>query len=254
MSISGIGKSGVEEFVQTISQSVVTSELTATTADYTKNIQNEVLKDATAGALSVVAMSASSYVLRFEEQIIDKAFDVATPMIIALSAVPVKAFAGLKNKFGSRKGRLMKNMLGSVLGSAEVNVQRAQVVSSALSNKMQSRSNQHQAVKTQNSANGLHTNMIAKDKSVQDLSATIVKQANDSAMFKAMTGTFVTLDKPMIDRVNGAENVPDVEPYNQYGKSFNVVDSEGNSFGWASLLLNNMNSIGYQPISYSLNI
>ena len=46
MSISGIGKSGVEEFVQTISQSVVTSELTATTSDYIKDIQNEVLKDA----------------------------------------------------------------------------------------------------------------------------------------------------------------------------------------------------------------
>ncbi|MCD8477291.1 MAG: hypothetical protein LRY68_04785 [Sulfurospirillum sp.] len=82
--VKQIGQNTAEEFFETILYMTAYNEARSIMQEYTKDIDNPILKEAIESAMSVAVFGAVFYAVQKQEQIIAKVFDIAEGLILAL--------------------------------------------------------------------------------------------------------------------------------------------------------------------------
>jgi len=149
MGLKQIGQNTTEEFFATLIYMVAYEEATKMIKNFTEDIENPYLREAVESAANVAVFGGIFMIIQYEEQIIEKVFNIANGIISGLLFLPKKAI----NKLKGLKGRKLSLVSKVLSGFNDDAVGKAQVVTSQLNNFIQGRNNQYQSVSLLQSSN-----------------------------------------------------------------------------------------------------
>ncbi|SFV58229.1 hypothetical protein MNB_SM-7-1316 [hydrothermal vent metagenome] len=244
--LKAIGKNTAEEFMETIIYMTAYDKAHKLIQDSVKDIDNPIIKEATESAINVALFGGIFMVIRYEEKLLEKAFEVAEVFILYFMGIKAKVFKKLAKVPRLRGSKL--NILSKILGSfSDDGVQKAQVVSSSLNNFFASRQNSYQSGSLISSVNKTRENVLQMDRSNMMLGKTMADNYVNSLMFKLLTSSFTSNDKNMIRKILGRQNVDDinVEDLNKIGSFMFAKDDEGNITGLTEQFYSLISGLGY---------
>lgn len=122
--VKQIGQNTAEEFFETILYMTAYNEARSIMQEYTKDIDNPILKEAIESAMSVAVFGAVFYAVQKQEQIIAKVFDIAEGLILAL----VLKSRGVFKKLSGLKGTKLFRKLSFLQGKNQDDLMTAQIV------------------------------------------------------------------------------------------------------------------------------
>ncbi len=244
--LNQIGKNSAEEFMETIIYMTAYNEAHKLIQDVTKDIENPIIKEATESAMNVAAFGGIFMLIRYEEQLLEKAFAIAEIFIVALLGMKKKAFSKLGKVVRLRGSKL--GILGKFLsGFTEDSAMKAQVISTVLNNQIVSRQNHYQSGSLMSATMKARDNVLQQDRSNLMLGKSMADNYVNSLMFKLLTSSFTANDKNMIRKILGRQNVDDinVDDLNKIGSFMFTTDDEGNLTGLTEQFYSLISGLGY---------
>ena len=102
MGLKQIGQNTTEEFFETLIYMVAYEEATKMIKNFTEDIENPYLREAVESAANVAVFGGIFMIIQYEEQIIEKVFNIANGIISGLLFLPKKAINKLKGLKGNK--------------------------------------------------------------------------------------------------------------------------------------------------------
>ena len=122
--VEQVGKNSAEEFFETIIMMVGYEESKKIIHEFTKDIDNPILKDALDSSLNVLVFGAIMYAVQKQEALVGKIFDAAELLMYALVG-KVNKYA---NKLKGKKGTKLHRLISFFQGTNQENLMTAQVI------------------------------------------------------------------------------------------------------------------------------
>lgn len=245
MSLGNVGQNSAEEFFETIIYHTAYNEAREQISSITKDIDNDVLKDAIEGSLNVLAMGMIFMLIRKQEDFIQGVFNTAKGLIIIIlgSSYAQK----MKNKLSNIKGFKLFKKLELFKSSYSDRVQTARLV-------MEGANGHFNAEKTsQNEGNLVSTtiqtkeHLINKERLHMEVGSTMAQRYNETLLFKLFTKSFTASDETLIKKILGRDtgaqiNIADI---NKVADFMFVTDTDGRISGLSEQMFSLINGLGY---------
>ena len=243
MALKQIGQNTAEEFFETLIYMVAYDEARKMIKTFTEDIENPYLKEAVESAANVAVFGGIFLIIQYEEQIIEKVFNIASGAIGVLLSLPKKTLGKLKSLKG-RKLSIVSKVLGNFNDDA---VGKAHVITSQLNNFIAGRNNQYQSMNLIEGSQLIRKTVFQKEDISFRLANAMASRYNETLIFKLLTSTFSEQDKTILKKILGTYNPDslDIEDLNKISSFMFVKDDSGNIIGLSEAFLELVNGIGY---------
>jgi hypothetical protein len=243
MGLKQIGQNTTEEFFETLIYMVAYEEATKMIKNFTEDIENPYLREAVESAANVAIFGGIFMIIQYEEQIIEKVFNIANGIISGLLFLPKKAIGKLKGLKG-RKLSLVSKVLSGFNDDA---VGKAQVVTSQLNNFISGRNNQYQSMNLLDGSQQIRKTVFQKEDISFRLANAMASRYNETLIFKLLTATFSEQDKTILKKILGTYNPDnlDINDLNKISEFMFVKDSDGKIIGLSEAFFELINGLGY---------
>jgi len=243
MALKQIGQNTAEEFFETLIYMAAYDEARKMISEFTKNIENPYLKEAVESAANVAVFGGIFLIIQYEEQIIEKVFNVASALITSLILLPKNTINKLK-RFRGRKLRLVSKILSGFNDDA---INKANVITSQLGNFIAGRNNQYQSMNLVEGSQLIRKSVFQKEEISLKLGNAMASRYNETLIFKLLTSTFSEQDKTILKKILGTYNPDslDIEDLNKISSFMFVKDDNGKIIGLSEAFLELVNGLGY---------
>ena len=243
MGLKQIGQNTTEEFFETLIYMVAYEEATKMIKNFTEDIENPYLREAVESAANVAIFGGIFMIIQYEEQIIEKVFNIANGIISGLLFLPKKAIGKLKGLKG-RKLSLVSKVLSGFNDDA---VGKAHVVTSQLNNFISGRNNQYQSMNLLDGSQQIRKTVFQKEDISFRLANAMASRYNETLIFKLLTATFSEQDKTILKKILGTYNPDnlDINDLNKISEFMFVKDSDGKIIGLSEAFFELINGLGY---------
>lgn len=240
MSIQSIGQNTAQEFFETLIYLTAYEEARSLISNYTKDIDNPILKEAMEDALNVLAFGLVYELIRVEEYFIDRVFAIAGSLVAFL----LSPFRG--RKFG---GKGVKGLLSRFLFrySDSDRIQLANLVVNQTGNLLNARSNQYQSSLLYQNYNDTKLRIYERERLHFQVADAYSKNYLNTLMFKLFTKTFSQNDEVILKKILGRDSIGNlsVDDINRISDFMFVKDSSGKVVGLTEAFLEILNGLGY---------
>lgn len=244
MSLGQIGQNGVEEFLETIFYGVAYETAKDKVSELSKDVDNELLKDALESASSIIVSGVMFQLMRTQENFIDNVFTTSRSIILALigSTYATK----MKGKLlGKLKGVRLLRKLNIFKSASSDNVAVANVVSNMTGHHFQADSSITMDSNRLNTSTAMKATMIEKEKLSHSVAMGMTSNFNETLMLKMATKSFSVDDKAMLKKIIGKDINISIEDMNKVSDFMFVKDNNGEITGLSEQLFAMINGMGY---------
>jgi len=250
--VKNIGQNTAEEFFETILYMTAYQETRTIMQEYTKDIENPIIKEAIESAMSVAVFGAVFFAVQKQEQIIAKVFDIAENLILLLVAKSRVAFGKIKGLKGTKLFRKL-NFLQS---KSSDDLRTAHVVASYMPVKANthaiSKTGQNQSVGATSGSsyqmyNDTKQSVYQRENLHMNFGNAMASRYNQTLLFKLFTKSFTAQDELLIKKILGRETgaAVSIEDLNQVGDFLFVKDTNGKVTGLSEAFFQLVNTLGY---------
>ncbi len=242
MGLKSLGENTAQEFFETIIYLTAYEEARSIISNFTKDIDNEILKEAIEDSLNVLAFGLIFYLIRAEENFIEKIFNTASSIV----AVLVGSVGRFRQRF---KKRGVKGLLSSLFSkySDENRLKVAEIVVNQTGNLINARNNHYQTQSLLNSYLQNKSNIYQREQLHLNFADTYSKNYIESLMFRLMTSSFTENDRVLLKKILGRDlgSDFDIEALNKVSSFMFVKDDNGNIIGLSQAFIELLNGLGY---------
>jgi len=244
--VKQIGQNTAEEFFETILYMTAYTEARNVMQEYTKDIDNPILKEAIESAMSVAVFGAVFYAVQKQEQIISKIFDLAEALILIL----YNQGRSLAGKLKGKKGTKLYRFMSWVQGNKSDNIAQSQMIATLIGHKAQSHAvngNASNAVGAYQMQTDTKKNVYQRENLHFQFGNAMASRYNETLLFKLFTKSFTANDEMLIKKILGRDTgaVVNVEDLNQVADFMFVKDTNGKVTGLSEAFYQLVNSLGY---------
>jgi hypothetical protein len=242
MNLKSLGENTAQEFFETLIYFVAYEEATKIISELTKDIPEGPIKEAVESALNVLAFGLIFELIRMEESFVQRIFDVAYGLVVALLGWGSQ----IKKRLLGGKGikAFFRGILGGFLDKSEL---LAQLVVFQAGNQIQAR----QSVYNSSGHQGLFGAYLETKKYIVerehyhlDVADKMSKRYVETLLFKLFTANFTEQDRTILKKILNKSSV-DIEDINKISEFMFVRDDKGNIVGLSKAFLELLNGLGY---------
>ncbi len=248
MSVQQIGKNSAEEFFETILYMTAYNEARQVISEYTKDIDNPVIKEALESSMNVLVFGAVMYAVKYQEKAIEKIFDIAESLIYAL----ILKAKGSFNRFRGSKGSKLFRKLSFLQGRTSEDIAIAQIVATNQGFKSNAKTSDHRnqnssTTGTLQAVNDTKQTLYQRENLHMQFGNAMASRYNETLLFKLFTKSFTSQDELLIKKILGRDTgaVLNVEDLNQVADFLFVKDTEGKIMGLSEAFYSLINGLGY---------
>ena len=247
MSLSNIGKNGVNEFFEDLTYNVAYTEVLGTL----KNVigldgkDSSVVKEALESSLNIMVSSALFLYIQKQEMWINKIIVIVGGIVTLMIGKFATSLARSKlGKLVGRKLKIVSNLFGSTrsdsINTARLAVEYGNLVSS-----------KNQSVQTSGT---VFSSVAQKEQTILNqeshnlnIARAKVQSINETLLFKLFTKNFTQSDIEMINRICGNKTNGNItkEQLNQVADFMYITDDKGQITGLSEQFLTMLNGLGY---------
>jgi len=244
--VKQIGQNTAEEFFETILYMTAYNEARSIMQEYTKDIDNPVLKEAIESAMSVAVFGAVFFAIQKQEQIIAKLFNLAEALFLVL----IVKGRGLAGKLKGKKGTKLFRLMSWIEGNRRDNILEAQMIATHVGFKNVSHATNGNASRG-SSAYQIQTDtknsLYQRENLHMQFGNAMASRYNETLLFKLFTKSFTANDEMLIKKILGRDTgaVVNVEDLNQVADFMFVKDTNGKVTGLSEAFYQLVNSLGY---------
>jgi len=243
MALKQIGQNSAEEFFETLIYMVAYDEARKMISEFTEGIENPYLKEAVDSAMNVAIFGGIFMIIQYEEQILEKVFNIASSLISTLILLPKKGLSKLRVLKG-RKLSIISKIIGNLNDDA---VNKANVITNQLGNFIAGRNNQYQSMNLIEGSQLIRKSVFQKEELNLRLGNAMASRYNETLIFKLLTSSFSANDKTILKKILGTYDPDkiDVNDLNKIASFMFVKDDEGKIVGLSQAFLELVNGLGY---------
>jgi hypothetical protein len=243
MALRQIGQNSTEEFFDTLIYMTAYDEARDMVKDFVKDIDDPYLKEAVESASNVAVFGGIFMIIQYEQQIIEKVFNLSSILISGLLSFPRRGINRLRNLRGRRLGivsRILSRFSNDGVGTA-------QVVTNQVNNYIQGRNNQYQSMNLVEGVQQLRGNVVSRENVSLNLANNMASRYSDTLLFRLLTSSFTENDREILRRILGRNSVSNlnVDDLNRIGEFMYARDNNGNIVGLSETFLSLVNGLGY---------
>ena len=246
MSVQQIGKNSAEEFFETILYMTAYNEARQVISEYTKDIDNPVLKEAVESSMNVLVFGAVMHMVKKQEEMVAWIFDKADIALVLLTRQARK----LLDKVRGYKGSKLSRLLNFMQGNNQENLMTAQIVATHSGFKSNAR------IQSKYSTNPIgayqmqvdtKNSLYQRENLHMQFGNAMASRYNETLLFKLFTKSFTSQDELLIKKILGRDTgaVLNVEDLNQVADFLFVKDTEGKIMGLSEAFYSLINGLGY---------
>lgn len=245
MAIGQIGQNSVTEFFEDITYQVGYTEAREQVQSFTKDIDNDIIKEALESSMSVLTMGLMMLMIRYQEDFIQKVFNIASGLVVIVLASDMAQRA--KNKLSGLKGFKFIKKFEMFQKSYSDRVATAQLIVSGANSHFVAESTNQNETSTYNTVLHQKEHIVNKERLHMELASSMASRYNESLLFKLMTKSFTANDELMIKRILGrdASAVISVDDMNKVADFMYIKDSSGKVTGLSEQFMTMLNGLGY---------
>jgi hypothetical protein len=242
MDLKGLGQNTAEEFFETLIYFVAYEEATKIIHNLTKDIENDVIREAVESALNVLAFGLIFELIRMEESFVERIFSIAEALVVAILGWG----QSLKRKFLRGKGikAVLRGLLGGFLDNSGT---VAQVVVAQAGNQMLAR----QSIYNSAGHQGLFGTYLETKRYLVEredhhfrVADAYARRYLETLLFKLFTANFTEQDRTLLRKILNKPNVSP-EDLNKVSEFIFARDDKGNIVGLSKAFLELINGLGY---------
>lgn len=243
MALKQIGQNTTEEFFETLIYMTAYNEAVEMIREYTQDIENPYIREAVESAANVAVFGGIFMIIQYEEQIIEKVFNMASSLVTALILMPKKGLAKLRGLRG-RKLSIISKIIGGLNDDA---VNKANVVVNQVGNFISGRNNQYQSLNLVDGAQQIRKTVFQKENMQMFLANNMAKRYNETLIFKLLTSSFSANDKTILKKILGTYDPDkiDIDDLNKISSFMFVKDDNNKIIGLSEAFLELVNGLGY---------
>lgn len=246
MAVKQIGQNSAEEFFETILYMTAYQEARTIMQEYTKDIDNPILKEAIESAMSVAVFGAVFYAVQKQEQIIAKLFDLAEALFLIL-IVKGRSLAG---KLKGKKGTKLYRLMSWIEGNRRDNILEAQMIATHVGFKNVSHStngNSSKGTSAYQMQTDTKNSLYQRENLHMQFGNAMASRYNETLLFKLFTKSFTPQDEMLIKKMLGRDTgaVINIDDLNQVADFMFVKDTNGKITGLSEVFLQLFNATGY---------
>lgn len=246
MSVQQIGKNSAEEFFETILYMTAYNEAREVISEYTKDIDNPVIKEAVESSMNVLVFGAVMHMVKKQEEMVAFIFDKAEILLVLLTKQARKMLSKVRGFKGSKLSRL----LGFIQGNNQENLMTAQIVATHQGFKSNARI---QSKYSTNPISAYQMQMDTKNSLYQrenlhmQFGNAMASRYNETLLFKLFTKSFTSQDEMLIKKILGRDTATalNIQDLNQVADFLFVTDTEGKIMGLSEAFYSLINGLGY---------
>lgn len=246
--VGQLGKNSAEEFFETIIMMVGYEETKKIIHEFTKEIDNPILKEAIEDSMNVLAMGLIMTAIRTQEALIAKIFEYAESILIILIAKSRNVLSKLKGLRGTKLFRKMKFLQGS----NQDDLMTAQIIATHQGFKgnaqsLGQRNHNASSYDTFQMSNTAKNSLYNREQLHMNMGNNMASRYNETLLFKLFTKSFTKNDELLLKKILGRESasVLNVEDVNQVADFMFVKDSTGKPIGLTEAFYELINGLGY---------
>jgi len=237
-----LGENTAQEFFETLIYFVAYEEASKIIRELTKDIENDVIREAVESALNVLAFGLIFELIRMEEAFIERIFNTAEALVVAILGWG----QNLKRKLLKGKGvkAILRGLLGGFLDNSGT---VAQVVVSQAGNQMLARQSIYNSAGHQGLfGTYLETKryLIEREDHHFKVAEAYTNRYLQTLLFKLFTANFTEKDRTLLRKILNKPNVSP-EDLNKLSEFMFVKDDKGNIVGLSKAFLELLNGLGY---------
>ncbi|WP_456400162.1 hypothetical protein [Persephonella sp.] len=239
MGLKNIGQNSAQEFFETLIYLTAYNESLDIIKNYTKDIDNPVLREAVEDSLNVLTFGLIFYLIQTEEKFLERIFNLANSFVVFLLS-PIGKY---KKKI---KTRGIKGIFNALLGrfSSSDRIALSNVVVSQTSNLILARSNSYKSNSLYKSYSDTKNNIYMRENLHLNLSSNYSRQYIESLLFKMFTSSFTPNDEMLLKKILGTTNIS-IDDINKVSEFLFVKDDTGKVVGLSEAFFRLVNGLGY---------
>jgi len=244
--VKQIGQNTAEEFFETILYMTAYDATKSIMQEYTKDIDNPILKEAIESAMSVAVFSAVFYAVQKQEQMIQWLFDKAEALFLVLL---VKG-KNLMRRARGMKGTKAYRMLNFLIGNNQDNLSTAQIVATHVGFKNvshASNSGTSRGIGAYQMQTDTKNSIYQRENLHFQFGNAMASRYNETLLFKLFTKSFTSQDEMLIKKMLGRETgaAISIADLNQVADFMFVKDTNGKVTGLSEAFFQLVNTLGY---------
>lgn len=250
--VKQIGQNTAEEFFETILYMTAYDVTKSVMAEYTKDIDSPILKEAVESAMSVAVFGAVFLAVQKQEELIAKIFNLAEGLIIALALKAKNIFSKIKGLKGTKLFRKLSFLQGrnqDDLAIAQIvathqgfkaNVKSSEIVG-------QNTSTQRTVGSSYQMYNDTKQTLYQRENLHFQFGNAMASRYNETLLFKLFTKSFTSQDEMLIKKMLGRETgaAISIADLNQVADFMFVKDTNGKLTGFTEAFFQFVNTMGY---------
>lgn len=247
MSLKQIGQNSSEEFFETILYMTAYDQAREQISSFTKDVDNEVLKEAIEGAANVLVFGLVFIAIQKQSELLNVIFDKTRVIVYALLLTPttfikrqLRKFKGINTIkrmgfFGNEK--LEKAQIANTVAILSGNRIRTKGVINSASNTFSIYDTVNTQKNTIYNREQLHMNM----------GNNMAGRYNETLLFKLLTKSFTPKDETLMKKILGRDTAStlNIEDLNQVADFMYTTDSNGNPIGLSEAFVDLVNGLGF---------
>ena len=246
MALKQVGQNSAEEFFETILYMTAYQEARTIMQEYTKDIDNPILKEAIESAMSVAVFGAVFYAVQKQEQIIARLFNLAEALFLIL-VVKGRSLAG---KLKGKKGTKLYRLMSWIEGNRRDNILEAQMIATHVGFKNVSHStngNSSKGISAYQMQTDTKNSLYQRENLHMQFGNAMASRYNETLLFKLFTKSFTPQDEMLIKKMLGRDTgaVINIDDLNQVADFMFVKDTNGKITGLSEVFLQLFNATGY---------
>lgn len=244
--IGNIGRNTAEEFFETILMMTAYEQTKPIIAQFTKDIENPVIKEAVESSMNVLVFGMIFLLMQKQEALISKIFTIAEAIITALIVTPMGA---LKNKLKGLRGTKLFRKLGMGSNLMQERIGIAGIVTNHTGNHLRGQGVASGSSSSQvfEAVNSTKQTLYQREKLHMDLGATMAGRYNETLLFKVLTKSFTPQDEMLMKKILGRDtaSVLHIDDMNKVADFMYTKDTNGKLTGLSEEFMNLINALGY---------
>jgi hypothetical protein len=216
--------------------------------EFTKDIDNNVLKEAIEGAANVLVFGMVFKLIQTQEAFLDSVFDKVQYIVGILLVTPMNK---IRNKLRGLRGMKLFNRLGIFGDSRIEKAQVAQVVATLGMNQVLKRKTGYSAG---NSSSFSYSTALATKNMVYNrenlhmqFGANMANRYGETLLFKLLTKSFTPNDELLMKKILGRDSAStlNIDDLNKVANFMYTTDSNGNPIGLSEAFIDMLNGLGF---------
>jgi hypothetical protein len=236
---NNIGYMAADEFLNTFTMMWAYDESKKVLKEYfpIDPTMSPYMKEALESVEQLVATMGIFKMVQYEERFLEKLFEGASALLVALLALSKKGYKKLSDHLmKGRRFKFMADFLGGVLDDA---IEKAKLLVEWVKGLIFGRQSQYQSGKLIEASQTNRQNVVERDRSAMMMGQGMSENLINSLMFKLMTKTFNQQDETLLKKILGKNDVAnlDISQINKIADFMFVTDINGNISGLSDMFM-----------------